>query len=115
MCLEPAVFELRVLIGQRAGSIFHSIPRELIVSHASVFCRNKEKFWPSLAYISLAESKSVRRVARVTTRFRELSGWLGPGLVPTASVQVAIFVRIANKQAAHVGMCTDITLCVAFT
>ena len=69
--LEPAVFELRVLIGQRAGSIFHSIPRELIVSRASVSrgnnsnCFHGKQFWPSLAYISLADSKSVRRVARV--------------------------------------------------
>ena len=79
--LEPAVFKLCVLIGQRAGSIiFHSIPRETVVSHASVSRGNNsnifhgKQFWPLLAFISLVDSKSVRHVARVTTHFREPRG-----------------------------------------
>ena len=78
--LEPAVFKLRVLIGQRVGSNFHSIPRENIVSRAFVSrgnnsnCFHGKQFWPSLAFISLMDSKLVRCVARVTTRFRESQG-----------------------------------------
>ena len=39
-------------------------------------CFHGKQFWPSLAHISLVDSKSVRRVARVTTRFREPRGTL---------------------------------------
>ena len=74
MYLEPAVFKLRVLIGQRAGSNFHSIPRELIVSPTFVSrgnnsnCFHRKQFWPSLVLIFLADS---RCITRVTTHFRE--------------------------------------------
>ena len=79
---DPAVFESRVLIGQRVGSNFHSIPRELILSRTSVSrgnnsnCFRGKQFWPSLTFISITGSKSVRRVARVTTRFKEPRGAL---------------------------------------
>ena len=59
--LEPAVFKSRVLIGQRAGSNFHSIPRELIVSRASVSrgnnsnCFHGKQFWArSRSFLSRA-------------------------------------------------------------
>ena len=63
------------------------------MSRASVSCGNNsncfhgKQFWPSLAYISLADSKSVRRVARVTTRFREPRGGPSSALAALGTLQ----------------------------
>ena len=52
--LEPTAFESCIFIGQRAGSNFHSVPQEPIVSHASVSrennsnCFHGKKCWARL-------------------------------------------------------------------
>ena len=50
-------------------------------------CFHGKQFWPSLAYISLADSKSVRRVAWVTTRFREPRGGSSSALAALGTLQ----------------------------
>ena len=50
-------------------------------------CFHGKQCWPSLAYISLADSKSVRRVARVTARFREPRGGPSSALAALGTLQ----------------------------